>query len=238
MKYCTICKINVEEHLDNCPLCGSFLSNESPLPYENYEKNIQPYVKYPTIHPNILPDFWKNRISKVLMLVVAVCFALDLIIEPYGLQWAAYVLLGSIVFLGCIHLPIIKKTRLHNQVMLDLPVLIFVSLGFELCITSFTSAALSLSWVIPSLLAASVVCSDLLIIFKNKKEVSGYFSTLLFCTVFIVIFQLVLWIFGSLNQRENLYSQIVFFGGLLNLSVVVICCFRSLKAEYSRKLNM
>ena len=49
MKYCEYCKVDVNENLENCPLCGSYLSRREGAEDGYYAKNIQPLAVYPKL---------------------------------------------------------------------------------------------------------------------------------------------------------------------------------------------
>ncbi len=239
MKYCPTCKINVEKSQNNCPLCGSFL-DENPIPFKAYEE-IENYVDYPKITINTRVDFLRSRVNVLLLIAAALCVGIDLYFSGLKITWSSYVLVGVFVVALCIILPIALKSKLYNQIFIDLPVLTAASLLLELIITRFTSVNISIRWILPAIYTAAVLTCDFMIIFKSKKsQYMGYFSTLLFSTLFAMLLQILLWSISSARVAfyDSYFTAILFFASILNLLVIALVCYPMLKAEYDRKLSL
>lgn len=240
MKYCPTCKINAHKNLNNCPLCGSFLEGE-PLDFKAYGQ-MEDFIEYPQITLTRKVDFLRSRVNFLLLIAAVVCVIIDLYLNGFKqITWSTYVLVGIFAAIACVILPIALKKKLYNQIIVDIPVLTIVSILLELFITKYQSVNISVRWVLPALYASAIVLCDFMIIFKSKKsQYIGYFSTLLFSTVFALLLQILLWsIPAAWAVFDNSYfSLILFFAAIVNLSVLALICYPMLKAEYDRKLSL
>ncbi|MEG1527981.1 MAG: DUF6320 domain-containing protein [Clostridia bacterium] len=237
MKYCTVCKVNVNKEEENCPLCGSFLEEKGDKPFEKYEE-IEKYEIYPKVVLEEKVDFFRSRANRLLILIMVVAVAIDLFIA-HTITWSAYAMCGTLFSLFCVLFPITRKSKLYNQIMIDLIIGTFLAVMLELIINKFTGIRISIKWVLPSIYLASIILCDIMIIIENhNKSYYGYFSALLFCTVFLVIFQVLVWAIPSFRTHGSLYSSIIFFASLLNIGVMAICYYKQVKSEYIRKWNI
>ena len=82
MKYCEYCKVDVNENLENCPLCGSYLSRREGAEDGYYAKNIQPLAVYPKLVAKTEDNnnFLQKKFLLILIFVVAACVAINLLI--------------------------------------------------------------------------------------------------------------------------------------------------------------
>lgn len=239
MKYCPTCKINAEKSLSNCPLCGSFLE-DNPLPFKAYEE-VEKYIEYPQIKLTRKVDFLRSRVNFLLFLAALLCLAIDLYVNSLKMTWSAYVLVGVFVVMLCVIVPIALKSKVYNQIFIDLPVLTAASILLELIITRFTSVNISVRWILPGIYAAAIVICDFMIIFKSKKfQYIGYFSTLLYSTIFAVLLQVLLWSIKAAREAfaDNYFTAILFLTAIVNILVIALVCYPMLKAEYDRKLSL
>lgn len=240
MKYCPTCKINAHKSLNNCPLCGSFLEGE-PLELKAYEK-MEDYVEYPQITLTRKVDFLRSRVNFLLLIAAAVCVVIDLYLNTFKqITWSSYVLVGIFIAIACVIWPIALKSKLYNQVIINLPVLTIASILLELFITRYQSVNISIRWVLPALYACAIVICDFMIIFKSKQsQYIGYFSTLLFSTIFALLLQVLLWSIPSAWAvfYDSYFTLILFIAAIVNLSVLALVCYPMLKAEYDRKLSL
>ncbi|MDD3831582.1 MAG: DUF6320 domain-containing protein [Clostridia bacterium] len=237
MKYCNVCKLNVEEQQTNCPLCGSHLSTSVDQPFEKYDQACQPYVKYPHagIQQNV--DFFNTKTNRLILLGMIICVIIELMIT-HTFKWSAYVLAGGLITMFSIITPITHKFKVYVQLLIGFPLVTAMSIFMELVATNYISAEITVRWILPSIYIASLVMLDFFIALKIKKDTGGYFSILLFCTAFIVLYRVVLFFIPSMRAIPPTLATIAFLIALLNFGIVTICCFHTLKDEYTRKWNV
>lgn len=240
MKYCPTCKINAHKNLNNCPLCGSYLE-DTPITFKEYEE-MEEYVRYPQITLKTKVDFLRSRVNFLILIAAVISVIIDLYLNKFNqITWSAYVLVGAFVTITCVILPIALKRKLYNQVIINLPVLTIASILLELFITGYQSVNISIRWILPALYASAIVICDFMIIFKSKQlQYIGYFSTLLFSTIFALLLQILLWSIPAAWAvfHNNYFTLILFFAAIVNLSVLALVCYPMLKAEYDRKLSL
>lgn len=235
MKYCPICKVDVNSKHKNCPLCGAFLEQNSPLPFERYEKEMEPIVSFPKVDATIKVDYLKSKNNLILILIAAICITMNILINPSS-WWSAYVCIGLIFTILCVLRPISLKSKIYIQILTDVPIITALSIMTEFVITKFTSNAITVGYLLPSFYIAAIVLTDFMIIFTRKQRTSGYFTTLLTLTVFAILPQLFCWIILPVYQTWVVF--IVFFAALLNLGIVVVTCNLRIREESIRKWNL
>lgn len=128
MKYCEYCKVDVNENLENCPLCGSYLSRREGAEDGYYAKNIQPLAVYPKLVAKTEDNnnFLQKKFLLILIFVVAACVAINLLIVR-GSLWSAYVGISAVVLYACVITSIYRRSRLYSILFVSA---LFVSLSF------------------------------------------------------------------------------------------------------------
>lgn len=235
MKYCEICKCNVSENHQNCPLCGSYLTEEGKG-FDEYEKRLVPVVKYPKAVLEEQFDFLRTKNNYILLFIAAATVAINLLLTP-GSLWSVYVIIGTLFTILCVMLPIANQSKIYIQIMFDLPVLTVLTIATELTVTRLGSMAVSVQYVLPSIYAGAVLLTDAMILATKKQRTTGYFTALLVTTIFAVLPQIMIWALFYKMNYQSIVTFIVFFLALINLGVVAICSHRRLKDEYDKKMN-
>lgn len=236
MKYCKLCKVNVNKKHTNCPLCGSYLEEkDKPKPFEQYA-SFENNVVFPQIDVKERVDFLKTKASLMTLFAAAVCVVMNILLNRESL-WSIYVVIGSFFLLVCIIRPIVYHSKVFVQIFIDLPIVTILTLAMELTINRLTGLQISIKYVLPAMYLASIVLTDFLIIFTTKT-VTGNFSLLLLCTLFAITPQLLTWIFLYKFGYESLVSFITFFFALTNFFIVYLVCNKRIKEEYNRKWNL
>lgn len=238
MKYCKKCKVNVHRQLNNCPLCGSYLDekddNEKCAIYVEQDE----IVKYPVLKEKAKSSFFKFKFNQILFALLLVCIALNLILTPND-YWSAYVAMGFVFVLICVMLPINSKMKLVRQIRVDVVMLTIIALALEFAIGAGKFYWISVEFVLPWLYVIAIVLVDFLIIFERSHNKQLY-STLIFCTVFAIVPQIMLWIARAAKWYEpkTVINFVIFFAALVNIIVVFVVSSRSLKEEMERNLNV
>lgn len=238
MKYCPKCKVNVHHQLDNCPLCGSYLD-----PKDNNDKcaiyaDIDERVKYPVLHEKGRSSFFKFKFNQILFALLLVCVTLNLILTPKS-YWSAYVAMGFVFVLFCVMLPINTKMKLLRQIRIDVFVATVIAIALEFAISVGKFEWITVEFVLPWIYVAAIILVDVLIIFQRTKDRQIY-STLIYCTIFAIVPQIMLWIAHSAKwyTPKTLINFVIFFAVIVNMIVVFVVCYRSLKEEMERNLNV
>ena len=95
MKYCSECKVFVNENLKNCPLCGSWMEECESNRFEDYAEQ-EKYVNYPSL--KLKGDAYKSFLRKkslfLTLTVILVCVLINVLLTPSSL-WSAYVACGG-----------------------------------------------------------------------------------------------------------------------------------------------
>ncbi len=238
MKYCPKCKVNVHHQQKNCPLCGSYLDEK-----DNNEKcaaytEMDGYVAYPTLHEMKNASFFRFKFNRILLVLLAFCVVLNILVTPQY-HWSAYAAMGVILVIFCVMTPINVKHRLARYVRTDVFVLTLLAIGMEFAVLDGRFDWFVVEYVLPWVYTAAIVATDVFIVTMHHRN-KQLFSTLIFCTVFAVVPQIVLWIVDAYGvyQQKTLINFVVFFGAILNLITMFLILNRSLKEEMERNMNV
>lgn len=238
MKYCNKCKVNVHRQLDNCPLCGSYLdekdNNDKCKVYVEQDE----IIRYPILKERPKASFFKFKFNQILFVLLLVCIALNIILTPKD-YWSAYVAMGFIFVLICIMLPINTKMKLVRQIRIDVAMLSAIGVALEFAIGVGKFYWISVEFVLPWIYVIAIILVDFLIIFERTQNRQLY-STLIFCTVFAIAPQIMLWIAQAAKwyEAKTVINFVIFFAALVNIIVVFVVSSRSLKEEMERNLNV
>ncbi|MBO5866880.1 MAG: hypothetical protein J6Q55_02370 [Clostridia bacterium] len=237
MKYCPKCNVNVHHQLKTCPLCGQYLDpkndNEKCAIYTHQEQIVQ----YPILKEQKGVPFFKSRFNTLLLAVMAFLIAIDLLSNK-ALSWSMYTTIGIVFVLACVMLPINRKLKLSAQIRIDMIVLTILGICLELVICKGKFQWFVVEFVLPCLYIAGVVLVDFLMIFSRRK--SRFYSTLIYCTLFSLLPQIMLWICGATGwyYSETLTDSFVFFASLLHFVVVSVALHKYVREEMERRLSM
>ena len=238
MKYCTKCNVNVHHQLTNCPLCGSYLDEKNNNTNCEIYADIDEKVTYPTLHEKPRASFFKYKINIILLVFTVICVALNVLVDPQS-HWSSYVAIGFVFTVGCVLLPISNKTKLLKQVRWDLILLTTLAIAMEFAVGNGKFYWISVEFVIPWFYVIAIALIDCLIFFhhRNNREL---FSHLLFCTVFAVLPQIVMWIarWQKWYEPKTVIDFVIFFVALVNLAVVFVVYSKQMKEDMERTLNV
>lgn len=237
MKYCTKCKVNVQHQLDNCPLCGSYLDktndNDNCAAYTQQDQ----IVVYPKLHEVTNVPFFKHKFNKILLVLAAVCIALNILLTPTT-HWSLYVCIGVFLAVFGVMSPINNKMKTVNIIRRNTFLVTVAAVAMELGICNWSFKWISVEYILPFIYVGCIVTVDFLIVFQRKKN-KQLFSTLIYLTFFAICPQIIFWIAPLWNVTANtLICFVTFFAALLNMLIVLIVCSRSLKDEMERNLNL
>lgn len=238
MKYCTKCKVNVHHQLNNCPLCGSYLDEKDDNQMCEMYGEMDRKVAYPVLHEMKRVSFFRYKFNRILFVLLAFCVVLNILLTP-EYHWSAYVAMGFVFAVFCVMMPINAKYKLDKQIRTDTVVLTLLAIAMEFALCNGKFTWFTVEFVIPWFYVVAIVLTDVLIGVQRHNN-RQLFSTLIFCTVFAVIPQIVLWAVGYANvyQAKTVINFVIFFASILNLIIVFLVCSRSLKEEMERNLNM
>lgn len=238
MKYCPKCKVNVHHQLDTCPLCGSYLDEKDANEKCEIYSQMDEKVVYPVLHEIKNVNFFRFKFNRILLVLLAFCIVLNIILTPQS-HWSAYVAIGIVFAIFCVMTPINAKYKLTKHIRTDVIVLTALAIGMEFAVCNGRFVWFTVEYVLPWIYVAAIVLTDVLIgVLRNRNR--QVFSTLIFCTVFAIIPQIVLWItaYTEVYHPKTVINFAIFFASILNLISVFLICSRSLKEEMERNMNM
>lgn len=226
MKQCEACHVHIA--MDNrqfCPLCGTELVKAPPPgyafaqnPYPNLTGTIRQY------------NFIRRLLLFLTLLGCSVCILVNWLVTP-DLLWCLIVLLVA-AYCWITIPPLLRRganyaTRVVWQVIFTSALLI--ALDF---LTGYRGW--SISYVLPSLLAAGILGIGLMAIF-NRTNWAQY----MFSQVWMAIFAfapLILYLVGiAQNLTMALITAIL---GIASILVMLVFGDRSLKNEFKRRFNL
>ncbi len=237
MKYCKKCKAHVNEGLTHCPLCGAYVGEQSVDVDEVQRRLIYPSL---TVESKSYDAFLKKRLFWVLVVVVAVCVAINCLTYDGKSLWSGYVLFGALVGYFVTINSVYRRRRLYSALGLAAVVACVCVFGlesiysFEQC-GSFAKVSISVEYVIPAILLATIIATDVLIA-CNKSKYKYYFVSLLAASLLALVPQLVIWI-AKLKLKEW-FTFSLFFFDLLNILVMTLVFWKMFKQEMLRKFNL
>lgn len=238
MKYCAKCKVNVHHQLTNCPLCGSYLDEKDNNDNCEVYANIDEKVTYPVLKDNQRVSFFKYKINIIFLVITVICVALNILINPQS-HWSSYVAMGFVFLAGCVLLPITNKTKLLRQLRWDLIILTVLAIAMEFAVCNGKFYWVSVEFVIPFVYVIAITLLDFLIFFQHRNN-RELFIHLLFCTVFAVLPQIVLWVaqWQKWYQPKTIINFVIFFAVLINLAVVFVVYSKQVKEDMERTLSV
>ena len=235
MKYCKNCNVNVHKELDNCPICGSYVDqNTQQTVYEHYPE-MEDAVGYPKIKEKIDEKKAGRKISLFAVLVSLLSVAINLYDTTY--LWCAWVGLGGVWIVFCIVPHIFYKKKIYVQ----LPTYAIATSLSLLLIDGFDGHGFnhvigwSLEYVIPFVLLGCLIALDFLIIFKGKKE-KTHLMAMYFTCVISLIPQIVIWL--TPIEWATWASFTLFLTAIANALAVTIVLYETVKAEFGKKFNL
>ena len=118
-------------------------------------------------------------------------------------------------------LPINRKLKISAQIRIDLLVLTILAIFLELVICKGKFRWFVVEFVLPWLYVASIALVDFLMIFGRRK--SRYYSSLIYCTLFSLLPQIMLWICDAAGWYESATTtdSFVFFCKFVALCVCI-----------------
>lgn len=218
MKYCKICALKVNTHVDHCPLCAATISEiDSDCNTTDTQacNHAQPdYSIYPPKSEGIKYNLTFRIFLFLSIVAVAVCGLIN-ILSYDGYLWSLIVL-GSVGFgWAAVGYPLIVRKNIGHHVMVDA-----IALCLYFIMTRFVmkSAGWSLDYVIPFMFIASTTFISLIILIRHMKwrEYALYqFVTIILglLPVISVIAGLVESIWPSIGSA--LYSFVTLLGMLI-----------------------
>ncbi len=238
MKYCKKCNVNVNHQHYNCPLCGSYLNendgNDNCTIYANMDK----HINRPKVSVKQKTNFLQNKFYKLMLAICAITVAINLLVDISN-PWSAYVVIGTVLLLFCIIFPIAEHSKVQQQIRTNIFAITLCAIAIELTVTRLDYQWVTAYQVLPWIYLASIIVVDFLIIFREFSQL-GLFTTLLYCTIFACVPQILLWIRRALDLDTGINLQVltIFLVAILNIAIVAIICSKSIKEEMQSRLNM
>lgn len=178
---CPSCKVSLAADLNNCPLCGKFISN-------SIEENKKSYPIYNTSF--VVTLAWYGFLRAVFWLAGITCVIVNLIF-PSKIYWCLYVL-AALLMTFCVFIMPLKVGAKGYIKRLGL-ISIFVSL-FIIFIDVYNHFNFSLrfgwsvSYVAPFVMLAAVIASTLLCFLLKRYEQELLNSVFLMAVVSVLYF--------------------------------------------------
>lgn len=238
MKYCPKCNVNVHHQKETCPLCGSYLDAKNDNDKCAAYKEMDGRIAYPVLHEMKSESFFRFKFNRILLVLLAFCIVLNIIVTPQY-HWSAYVAIGVVFTIFCVMTPINVKHRLAKYVRTDVFFLTLLAVAMEFAVLDGQFNWFVVEYVLPWIYVAAIVLTDIFIAAMHHRN-KQLFSTLIFCTVFAVIPQIVLWITAAADiyVPKTAINFVVFFASILNLIAVFLVWSRWLKEEMERNMSV
>lgn len=240
MKYCSECKVFVNENLKNCPLCGSWTEECNSEKFDDY-LNQEKYVQYPSL--KLKGDAYKSFLRKkslfLTLTVILVCVLINALVTPSHL-WSAYVACGGMTVFICVLSTIYKKRRFYSLLLvlaIVLPVTLYcldITQSFDRT-NGFEAFGFSLSYAVPGFLIAMIITLDVMAAVEKSKY-KYYLFSLLIVSLYALIPQIVIWIVPREFAYWLTFSCFVF--SIANGLTMTIIYWKSLKAEFNKKMHL
>ena len=240
MKYCSECKVFVNENLKNCPLCGSWTEECESNRFEDYAEQ-EKYVNYPSL--KLKGDAYKSFLRKkslfLTLTVILVCVLINVLLTPSSL-WSAYVACGGMTVFLCVLSTIYKKRRFYSLLLVLAIVLPLTLVCLDIIQSfdrtgSFSAFGFSLLYAVPGFLMAMMITLDVLAAVEKSKY-KYYLFSLLIVSLYALIPQIAVWIIPEKFPFWLTFSCFVF--AVANGLTMTIIYWKSLKAEFNKKMHL
>ena len=186
--YCNVCKVNIDEHISNCPLCGKCVSIK--------EKSIitTETTTYPNLHTNNTKKFPVHLISFILLLLTLCFFALEFFITD-KIYISFYALATLILCYFAIIIPIKHNFSFATS---GLIALIFLQ-GYLLFIELFSGTfGWGVNYVMPLISLSYSIYNGILIVAKGYFNFEYYLPVVvsaIISTVLLIVNYLYKWVY-------------------------------------------
>lgn len=247
MKFCTNCKVKVNDANEYCPLCGSYL--DRTVTDDAANQKIQQYVSNPPLKvEGRTKNYLKKRMFWFAAIIFIVCAVANFMTTPRGTfwtegyYWCGYVLFGLFAAYFVTTVSVYRRRRLYSVIGLGCIVAAITVLGLETTYSlsvakNLSRVIYSMEFIIPAIAIATIIATDVLVIVDRGKY-KYYFISLLGSTAVAIVPQLVVWI-AKPDYGANWWLIFsAFFFGIVNLLVMIVAFWRDFKNEMLRKFSI
>ena len=188
MNHCDKCKVDVENGIHHCPLCGRSIDDT-------------PKALKATRYPDYA-EFYKHRLhlttllAKILIVLSLACVVIDLIFT-FGQFWSTYVVAGAFLVLVGVLLPIRYRMSLSMQVKFQIFGLAVVIVILEIFTKTF---GWGVGYVLPFVLGLYSIITLVMLFVKGYINFDFFLPMcfIAFCSILLYVlnkfvFHLVLW---------------------------------------------
>lgn len=219
MKFCSKCKVSLNDKNDKCILCSSHLNNGST-------DTVFPYV------PMVYKEY--QLFFKLLLIISFVCCSgcafINFLISK-KISWSLFVILGFICLLILLRNAISKRYAFPKKILSQVVIISLLSFIWDY----FTGWHLwSISFVIP--IVCSIASIDMVIIVKLLRL---YIEDYLVYFLFVALFGFVPILFILFNLVSTNYpSYICIFLNFLSFVILSVLNFEDVISELKRRLHI
>lgn len=137
MNRCERCKVNLEESLDNCPLCGAYIEKEE-IDIEEHFNDIDYSYNSPN-HELILRKFFM-RISIIVTFAALISVLIVDFLCNERISWSLHVVIGLFIFWLTFARIIFFQEEMRRMTVVFVLMIMFLVCYIQYCITGIPSS--------------------------------------------------------------------------------------------------
>ena len=221
MKYCSYCKVNIEQDKEKCQLCGNFISTIEEDQLED-------------IFPEIPPSF-ESYLGLRMMIFISIAtivtsFVVD-IIFPSPINWPLLLVFGLLsIWLGLFFI-LKKQYNIHKKIIWQVIIVSLLSLFWD---WNIGWKSWSLTYVIPTISISAMV-----IMYVTAKIMKLSARNYILYALISGVLGIVPALFILFGWVRVLYPSVVSVGvSIIFLSAVFIFKGKEIKEELNRKMHI
>lgn len=221
MKYCGVCRLNIENTLEHCPLCGAFTEDAEGPSNDDF----------PVVTTSFMVDVIKHMLLFGAIAGTLICMFINFFVV--GLETGLWSVIAGVssfyIYFSCGYL---MKKRMNLGVFSVMEVFL-VSIVVLVIDFSLGWKGWSIDYVIPFLIISGSMLMVIVSIFRpfRWKEYMIYVLITALMGLIPVVFILTGW------TKVPVVSEICVLYSLLTVTAMAIFSRRKLKAELRRRLH-
>lgn len=221
MKYCSYCKVNIDQDKEKCALCGNFVSSVSDSEGED-------------LFPEIPPSFESHLGIKIMIFIsiatIVTSFVVD-IIFPSTINWPLLLVFGLIsIWLG-LYIILKKQYNIHKKIIWQVIVISLLSLFWD---WNTGWRAWSLTYIIPTMYISAMV-----IMYVSAKIMKLSARDYILYALIDGVLGIIPALFILFGWVRVVYPSVVSVGvSIVFLSAIFIFKGKEIKEELNRKMHI
>ena len=221
MKYCSYCKVKIDQDREKCVLCGNFLSSLSDSEGED-------------LFPEIPPSFESSLGLRIMIFIsiatIVTSFVVD-IIFPSSINWPLLLVFGLIsIWLG-LYIILKKQYNIHKKIIWQVIIISLLSLFWD---WNTGWRAWSLTYIIPTMYISAMV-----IMYVSAKIMKLSARDYILYALIDGVLGIIPALFILFGWVRVVYPSVVSVGvSIIFLSAIFIFKGKEIKEELNRKMHI